>query len=77
MVDSRKIVDVRILPPLEFGEQAQVLVRLSGWGGSDKEAPLFSYFDDEVTFTRAELLGLTVAQAHELRHQKDLAWLQS
>lgn len=38
---------------------------------------LFSYYPDEISFTEDEFVGLTVLQALELRHRKDVAYLQS
>lgn len=38
---------------------------------------LFTYYADELSFTEAELVGLTVAQARSLRHRRDVAYLQS
>jgi len=38
---------------------------------------LFSFFVDELSFNDSELIGLTEAQAHELRHSKDVAYLRS
>ena len=38
---------------------------------------LFEYFPDEISFTESEFIGLTRDQAHELRHRKDVAYLQS
>ena len=43
--------------------------------GSTEE--LFKYFPDEISFTEAEFIGLTSDQAHDLRHRKDVAYLQS
>jgi len=41
------------------------------------ERRLFSFYVDELCFSTDELVGLTVAQAHELRHSKDVAYLRS
>jgi hypothetical protein len=38
---------------------------------------LFTYYPDELSFTAGELIGLTIVEAHELRHKKDLAYLRS
>lgn len=67
------ITAVRITPPQQFGDMAHIHVKLAG----NDESLLFSYFADEINFSPAELLGLTVAQANELRHKKDVAYLQS
>ena len=41
------------------------------------ERRLFSFYVDELCFSNDELIGLTEAQAHELRHSKDVAYLRS
>lgn len=41
------------------------------------EHKLFSYYPDEISFTAEEFIGLTLEQAHRLRHNKDVAFLQS
>jgi len=38
---------------------------------------LFSFYPDEISFSPSEFVGLTRDQALELRHRKDVAWLQS
>jgi hypothetical protein len=40
---------------------------------------LFSFYPDEIGFENegAELIGLTEAEAHELRHKKDVAYLRA
>lgn len=39
--------------------------------------PLFTFYDDELYFSEREFEGLTVEQAHDLKHRKDVAYLQS
>lgn len=41
------------------------------------EGRLFSYFIDELSFSEAELIGLTKREAGQLRLKKDVAYLQS
>lgn len=38
---------------------------------------LFSYYPDEISFTEAEFVGLTEDEAHQLRTNKDIKYLQS
>jgi hypothetical protein len=38
---------------------------------------LFSFYPDEIRFDEGELVGLTEAEAHALRHAKDLDYLRS
>lgn len=78
MNGSRKIVAARILPPQRFGDEAKVFVNLADdVHAFQPEVQLFSYFNDEISFTARELLGLTADQALELRHKRDVAYLQS
>lgn len=37
----------------------------------------FDFYDDEIKFTPEELVGLTVEEAVELYHKKDIAYLQA
>lgn len=74
MADTRKIWAVDITPPERFGDMAAVFVKTEE---TPETVKLFSYFNDEINFAPAELLGLTVEEAHALHHKKDLAYLQS
>jgi len=38
---------------------------------------LFDYFPDEITFTEDEFVGLTLDEAFDLKHKKDVAYLKS
>lgn len=38
---------------------------------------LFSFYPDEIRFDLGELVGLTEAEAHALRHRNDLAYLRA
>lgn len=38
---------------------------------------LFSYYPDEISFNETELVGLTEAEALEVRQQKDVRYIQS
>jgi hypothetical protein len=42
-----------------------------------QEILLFSYYPDEISFTPSEFVGLTEAEARQLRHKKDVAYLRS
>lgn len=42
-----------------------------------KEERLFEYYPDEIFFLSDEFIGLTREEALELRHKKDIAYLQS
>ena len=37
---------------------------------------LFSFYPDEISFTADEFIGLTEQEAYDLRHKKDVAYLQ-
>lgn len=45
-----------------------------GDGTFDK---LFIYYSDEINITNEELIGLTRKEALDLRHAKDVAYIQS
>jgi hypothetical protein len=74
VADARKIKGVRLSIPRTFGAEAIVWVQLDD---DPAFVQLFSYFADEIGFTTNELMGKTVEQARELRHKKDVAYLQS
>jgi hypothetical protein len=74
MTNNEKIVAARVLLPASFGDMAMVMIKLDG---ETEERKLFDYFHDEISFTAQELVGLTADQAHDLRHKKDVAYLQS
>jgi len=66
MPNNPRIASVTIGPPK---------VTATFEDGSTKE--LFDYFPDEISFTEAELVGLTEQEARDLFHQKDVAYLRS
>jgi len=59
-----------------FGNAHRINVKVKT-DENDSEVKIFSYYPDELSFTEDELLGLTIKEAHELRHKKDVAYLQS
>jgi len=69
-----KIISARIVLPTSFGDMAKVYVQFDDGQG---EVELIAYFSDEISFTANELVGLTADQALDLRHKKDVAYLQS
>lgn len=64
-----KIIDV------EFVGKGQVSIYAILDDGS--RHLLLNYFDDELSFTKEELIGLTVKEACDLHMKKDTAYLQS
>ena len=65
--------DVGKMPETLFS--AMPIVTATFDDGSRKE--LFSYYPDEIVFSEHEFIGLTEQQAHDLRHRKDVDYLQS
>lgn len=45
--------------------------------GETEEVELFEFYPDEITFNAEEFLGLTEAEARNLKYKKDLAYLTS
>lgn len=45
--------------------------------GDGSEETLFSFYPDEIDFSPAEFTGLTKQEALQLRHLKDVKYLQS
>jgi hypothetical protein len=71
-----RIVSVRITDRIKrlLDPKPQVWVRLDV---GDAEYFLFDFYNDEIDFTEAELIGLTRSEAQDLYHKKDVAWLRS
>lgn len=70
-----KIVSAAISPmPKQLFDPMPVVTATFDDGSTKK---LFDYFPDEISFTPAEFVGLTEQQAHDLKFQKDKAYLQS
>jgi hypothetical protein len=74
--EQSKITNVYIskLPQTIFDEMPTIHVDLSD---GRKQIKLFSYYHDEISFDKDELLGKTEQEAHALFHQKDVAYLQT
>ena len=43
--------------------------------GTEKD--LFSFYPDEISFTANEVIGLTEQEAYDLRHKRDVFFLQN
>jgi hypothetical protein len=65
--------DIGPMPKSLFDPMPQVTATFAD--GSTKV--LFDYYPDEISFTPSEFIGLTEAEAHDLKYQKDLRYLQS
>ncbi len=73
MSSSATITAARVVPSRSWEVlQATVYVTI---GGEERE--LFKYYDDELSFSAGEFLGLTQEQAHDLFHRRDVAYLRS
>ncbi len=44
---------------------------------NDEEERLFDYYPDEISFHSGEFIGLTLEEARDLKHKKDVAYLRS
>ena len=72
--DNKKITKARITESKDIFDVPQVMVV---YEGSEEEVFLFSYYPDEISFTADEFIGLTEAEATNLKFKKDKAYLQS
>ena len=71
---SKKIISIRITAHESvFDPPPEIFVTLD----NNEEQKLFSFYPDEISFSEQELVGLTIEQAMQLRHKKDVAYLQS
>jgi|15BtaG_2_1085339.scaffolds.fasta_scaffold03482_7 hypothetical protein len=68
-----KIIDCTIgpYPKSLFDQMPKVSVTFED--GSEKD--LFSFYPDELSFSKSEFIGLTEDQAYQLRHRKDVRYL--
>jgi hypothetical protein len=57
-----------------FGPMPTVYVKFEG---DEEEHTLFTYYPDELSFSVSEFIGLTEAEARQLLHKKDVAYLRS
>lgn len=73
---ERRIVQVQItaMPQRLLDPMPKVMVIFEG---TSEEVELFDFYPDEITFNSEEFLGLTEAEAHALKTQKDRAYLTS
>ena len=69
-----KIVSARITASKSMFDVPKVFITLDD---GSPEKFLFDYYPDEISFTRAEFVGLTEDEARSLKGQKDLAYLKS
>jgi hypothetical protein len=71
---SSTITSARITPVAKkFGDPLPIVfVTVDG-----KEQRLFEYYSDELSFLPQDFVGLTVEQGHDLKHKRDVAYLQS
>lgn len=74
-VREPRIVSAQVgpMPRSLLGPMPKVTVTFDD--GTTKE--LFEFYPDEISFGPTEFEGLTEAEARELRHKKDAAYLRS
>lgn len=72
---SKTITSARItaLPKSFLDPMPEVYITLA----DGVEQLLFDYYPDELSFSPSNFVGLTLEQAHNLKHKKDVAYLRS
>lgn len=65
--------DIGVMPKSLFDAMPKVTVTY----GDGTTEELFSYYPDELIFSPTDFIGLTRSEAMEVRHRKDVAYLQS
>jgi len=70
-----RIIKARItaMPKSMFDPMPEVKVELD----NGEKKTLFSYYPDEISFVASEFVGLTEAEGHRLKFNKDKSYLQS
>jgi len=75
MAKEAIVTEARILPPdrekNRYGNEMQV--RLNG--GEWKR--IFEYYSNELTFSTSEFIGKTEEECYEIRHKRDVSYIQS
>lgn len=72
-MSNRRIVDAHVEVPDGFDDSfVEVVLE-----GSGKWEILFTFYSDEISFRKEELIGLTEAEARVLKFEKDKAYLAS
>ncbi len=61
------------MPKNIFDKMPEVIATFT----DDSVKTLFSYYPDEISFSPSEFIGLTEDEARQLRHKKDVRYLQS
>ena len=74
MPEEKKIVEARIIPRASLFDSPKVMVK---YEGSDEEEQLFEFYEDEISFSSSEFIGLTRKEGSHLKFVKDKAYLQS
>jgi len=69
----KAVIFDRKSPKITFGMKAKVHATFND--GTTKK--VLSFYDDELSFTAEEFIGLTEEETHNLFHKKDVAYLQS
>jgi hypothetical protein len=70
---NKEIVDAEVIVEGMFGD-TRVMVKYAEEGEFEK---LFSFYPDEISFSKSEIIGKTVAEAKRLKFEKDRAYLRS
>ena len=68
-----KSATITAMPKTLFDAMPKVIASFED--GSEKT--LFWFYPDEISFSESEFIGLTEAQAMDLRRTKDIAFLRS
>jgi len=65
--------DIGPMPTGLFDPMPKVTATFSD--GTTKE--LFEFYPDEISFTEGEFIGLTLGEARQLKHGRDVDYIQS
>lgn len=74
IITSCKITSYpRPMPEGMFDKMPQVWVTLD----DGSEYMLFEFYPDEIDFNESDFIGLTIDEAHHLKREKDMKYIQS
>ncbi len=71
-----KIVEARIIPASMKENRFKAEVR-GRYEGKKEEEEIFSYYDDEISFSTSEIVGKTLNEVLDLWGKKDITYLRS
>ncbi len=71
---QKMVNEAKVVPGQGLSGEAKVEVKFEG---DDEWTVLFTFFEDEISFKKEELIGLSENDARDLKYLKDVAYIRS